>query len=65
MAVIIVGLFVVLPKLIIPAIYFGLFKYIGKIELSMFENNSFDLVLNIEGPFSFCGADAEKKVLLI
>jgi len=33
------------------------------IDLSCFENKSFDLVLNMDGAISFCGSEAEKAVL--
>jgi len=31
-------------------------------DLSRFENNSFDIVINMDGPVSFCGIDAEKAI---
>ncbi len=34
----------------------------NSIDLSCFENKSFDLVLNMDGAISFCGAEAEKAV---
>jgi len=31
-------------------------------DLSRYKNNSFDLVINMDGPISFCGIDAEKAI---
>ena len=31
-------------------------------DLSRFKDNSFDLVINMDGPVSFCGIDAEKAI---
>jgi len=31
-------------------------------DLSMFKNDSFDIVINMDGPVSFCGVDAEKAI---
>ena len=31
-------------------------------DLSMFENDSFDIVINMDGPVSFCGVDAERAI---
>ena len=31
-------------------------------DLSRFNNNSFDIVINMDGPVSFCGIDAEKAI---
>jgi len=31
-------------------------------DLSRYDNNSFDLVINMDGPVSFCGIDAEKAI---
>lgn len=31
-------------------------------DLSMYKNDSFDIVINMDGPVSFCGVDAEKAI---
>jgi len=38
------------------------FKQGNSVDLSMFEDNSFDMVINMDGAISFCGIDAIKAI---
>lgn len=38
------------------------FEQGNSIDLSRYKDNSFDLVINMDGPISFCGIDAEKAI---
>lgn len=38
------------------------FQQGNSVDLSMYENDAFDLVINMDGAVSFCGVDAEKAI---
>lgn len=38
------------------------FQQGNSIDLSIYEDNSFDMVINLDGAISFCGVDAEKAI---